>query len=569
VSSEAALPATLIEFVRARAESEPDRLYSRYLFAGRSPVETSFGALERRTRAYASAYRSAGVGKGGVTLVILEHHEDLMPAFLGAMWLGAIPAFLPIPTPKMDANRYFSNLRALIERTMPAAVMTQPALRQPIADALGGSASCALLAKDEVGDSQDLPEPASHTADDPALIQYSSGSTGLQKGATLSHRAILAEIRGVNDFFDMTREDSFLTWVPLYHDWGLVCVALHSLVLGTSFTLMSPIDWVTNPAFACRAIHEWRPTIYYQPNFAFNLMTRRVKDKDLEGIDLSSVRICCNGAEPCFFDSHEMFARRFEHAGFRRDSLSIVYGMAEVTNSVIAAGHHEPIVVDDVDRFTLQRELRAVPIAGDDPNAHRFLGVGRALHGTEYRIVDDHRQELPDRSVGEVAIRSDARMQGYFGNPDATRRSLTDDGWYYSGDMGYRANDRLFITGRKSDMMIIGGVNIYPQDVENIIAEHPHVVGGRVAAIGVDDPESGTQKMIVIVESKSTDAAVRADIARFARAEVANRLQVVISRLVHAPYMWLLKTSSGKIARIPNLRRLDELTGTTTPQHSE
>jgi fatty-acyl-CoA synthase len=556
---------TLIEQLRARARLEPNALYSRHLFAGRAPVETSFAGLESRTRSYASAYRAAHVHKGDVVLVILEHHEDLMPAFLGAMWLGAIPAFLPTPTPKMDPKRYFSNLRALIARTTPAAVMTHDMLRQPIADAIGGESSCALLASDDVGDAPGAPEPAEHNSDDVALIQYSSGSTGLQKGAALSHRAILAEIRGVNEFFEMTRADSFLTWVPLYHDWGLVCVALHSIVLGASFTLMSPIDWVSNPALACRAIHDWRPTIYYQPNFAFNLMTRRVKDKDLEGIDLSSVRICCNGAEPCFFDSHEMFARRFEPAGFRRESLSIVYGMAEVTNSVIAAGHREPIVVDDVDRFVLQREQRAQPTAEDDPKRQRFLGVGRALLGTEYRVVDDARNELPDRSIGEVAIRSDARMHGYFGNPEATRRSLAEDGWYYSGDMGYRVGERLFITGRKSDMMILGGVNIYPQDVENIIAEHPEVVGGRVAAIGVDDSESGTQKMIVIVESKSTDPAVLADIARHARAEVANRLQVVISRLVHAPYMWLIKTSSGKIARLPNLRRIDELTGGAQP----
>jgi len=173
-------------------------------------------------------------------------------------------------------------------------------------------------------------------------------------------------------------------------------------------------------------------------------------------------------------------------------------------------------------------------------------------------VVDDDRNELPERHVGEVAIRSRARMHGYHRNPEATEAALAPDGWYYSGDMGYRVGDLLFITGRKSDMIIVGGVNIYPQDIENIVAEHPASVPGRIAAVGVDDPELGTQKIVLIVESKSTDPAVLADLAQFARTEISQRLDVVVHRIVHVPHMWLIKTSSGKIARLPNYRRLDE-----------
>jgi acyl-CoA synthetase (AMP-forming)/AMP-acid ligase II len=150
-------------------------------------------------------------------------------------------------------------------------------------------------------------------------------------------------------------------------------------------------------------------------------------------------------------------------------------------------------------------------------------------------------------------------MHGYHNNPAATAASRDADGWYYTGDMGYRAGGILFITGRKSDMIIVGGVNIYPQDIEAIVGEHPHAVAGRVAAIGVDDPELGTQKVVLIVESKSEDPEVHKDIAAWARREVGQRLNVVVHRVVHAPYTWLIKTSSGKIARIPNLKRLPEL----------
>ena len=553
-------PRTLVDYLRWHGSRQPDKLYSRYLFDGRDPVEVTFGETLERTRRVAAGLAARGVGKGSLVLIILEHHQDLMPAFLGAMWLGAIPAFLQDPHAKIDPKRYYRNLEGLIEASAPKAILTRSAVRDLLEKVAPSSpGGPLLLTMDDVSGEDLAGDPEAHGPEDVAAIQYSSGSTGLQKGAMLSHRAILAEIQGVGEFFEITDDDVFLTWVPLYHDWGLFCVALHSLTIGTSYILISPLDWVRRPVMVFEAATRYRPTIYYHPNFAFNFMTLRIKDKEMEGLDLSSLRLTCNGAEPCFYESHKMFVDRFEPWGLRRDSLGIVYGMAEVTNSVFAAGHREPIAVDPVDRFILQKEQRAEPVVVEDPTAQYMLGVGRALRDTEYRIVDDHRKELPDREVGEVAIRSRAVMHGYHMNPEATSNSLDAEGWYFTGDMGYRVGGTLFITGRKSDLIIVSGVNIYPQDIEAIVGEHPHAVAGRVAAIGVDDFELGTQKIVLIVESKSNDPKVHQEIAQYARTEVAQRLRVTIGRVVHAPHTWLIKTSSGKIARKPNLERLPEL----------
>ena len=552
-------PDTLIRHLVHRATERPEALYARWIFPDREPVEMTYRELSDRTRQFATAYREAGVEKGDVVLVVLPHHEDLMPAYLGAIWLGGIPSFLPSLTAKLDPTRYFDNLAGLMERTGPRAIMTYPQLRDELQSVSAPTAKPAILVSEEVDAAPMQGPPIDHEAEDIALIQYSSGSTGMQKGAALSHRAVLAEIAGVTEFFELQEEDSFLTWVPLYHDWGLVCVALHAIPLGTHFTLIDPVHWVMQPAVACEAIHRYRPTVYYHPNFAFNFMTRRVRDEEMEGLDLSSVRICSNGAEPCFFDSHEMFADRFEKWGFRRESLAIVYGMAEVTNSVFAAGHKEPIQVDPIDRTLLQGEHRAAPVDDDHPQVIRMLGVGRPLAGTRFRIVDDNYKEVPERHVGEVEIQSRAAFHGYYRNPEATAKA-DDNGWYVTGDLGYRVGNILFITGRKSDLIILGGVNIYPQDVENIISEHPDVVAGRVAAIGVDDPELGTQRLIVIVESRSEDPETLREIAEFSRFQVQIRLGVDIDEMHHAPYRWLIKTSSGKIARIPNYQRLSELT---------
>ncbi len=553
------MPDTLIDWLRYHADIRPDATYARFLFTD-SEQTMDYGTTLKRTQEYAAAYKAAGVKQGSVVLVVMEHHIDLMPAFLGVMWLGGIPAFLPHPNPKIDPARYYTNLKGLIDRSKPFAVLTSDAVCEVLAEGLPDGPDKPILMTVANVTGERCEQPAAHGPEDVSLIQYSSGSTGLQKGAALSHRAILAEIDGVGDFFGITEADSFFTWVPLYHDWGLVCVALHALTLGTVYTLQAPIDWVKKPVTAFQHVDKYKPTIYYHPNFAFNLMTQRIKDEDMDGLDISSLRLVCNGAEPCFYESHRDFEERFKRWGLPEGSLGIVYGMAEVVNSVIAAGHKEPIVVDRVSREILQSEMRAEPKEGESgPEVQVLLGVGRGLRGTEFKIVDEDREPLGERLVGEVAIKSRAAMHGYYGNEEATARSTDAEGWYYTGDMGYRVGDLLFITGRKSDMMIVGGVNIFPQDIEAIVGEHPHAVAGRIAAIGMDDPESGTQKILLIVESKTDDPAILKDIARFARVEVSQRLDVVISRVVHAPYTWLIKTTSGKIARIPNLKRLPEL----------
>ena len=451
-------PRTIIDHLRRRAAESPDALHARYLFPDRDPAEQTYGQLEQRTRQYAKSLADAGTAKGSVVLVILQHHPDMMPAFYGAMWLGAIPAFLPFPTGRLHIGKYFNDLRALIGTTEPHAIITYQQLAEELTDLLGefDSPPKVLLQEDIAEDHPLQGDPAPADPEDVSLIQYSSGSTGLQKGAALSHRAILAECDGVGDFFGMSGDDVFITWVPLYHDWGLVCDAIHPLVLGAEFILMSPIQWVGRPASILDAITKYKATVYWMPNFAFNFMTTRVKDEDLDGIDLSSLKLCGNGAEPCLYESHEMFAERFASVGFKREALGIVYGMAEVVNSVIGAGNREPITVDCIDKSKLQEEHRAVPVAEDDPNAFKMLGVGRGFQGTTFKIIDDDLGEVPDRTVGEVAILSKALFHGYYNNPEATAKSL-DDGWYISGDLGYRANGILHITGRKSDLIIIGG----------------------------------------------------------------------------------------------------------------
>ena len=244
-------------------------------------------------------------------------------------------------------------------------------------------------------------------------------------------------------------------------------MAIASVELGCEYSLLAPAHWIAKPVAIFEEITKRKSTCYWLPNFAFNYSAQRVKEEELAGIDLSSLTVTSNGAEPCFYDSHEMFYERFKKVGLRRESLAIVYGMAEVVNTVLAIGGagNEPIQVDPIDRKIFQEELRAVPAPPGHPNIQRMLSTGRALPGTEFRLVDDQMREVPERIIGEVLFRSNAVMHGYYGNPDATAAALKD-GWYVTGDMGYRVGDLLYVTGRKKDLIILGGNNVYPQDIE-------------------------------------------------------------------------------------------------------
>lgn len=554
----AAAPSTLIGWVRERAARAGDRLNARYVFPGRPDATFTFRELELASRRYAAAYARAGVAAGDAVVILLDHGPDLMPAFHGAQWIGAVPAFLQVPTARVRFDYYVQDLAPLLERMKPRAILLAPELRDALRDHLPKDAR--LLVPGDLRPDELAGDPVESDPEATCVVQFSSGSTGRRKGTALSHRAILNEIQSFAEYFRLGESDHIAAWLPLYHDWGLILVTLASVVVGCPYTLMAPADWIGNPASIFQQIHRHRVTCHWLPNFAFNFSAQRVRDEELDGLDLSCLRAVTNGAEPTFHESHKMFLRRFAKAGLRREALAIVYGMAEVVCVVVAVGGvgNPQIVVDAIDRKTLLEDQRAVPAAPGAAGVQNVLSSGRCLRGTEMRIVDERFDDVPERVVGQVLFRSNALMNGYYLNPEATAACMRD-GWYVTGDLAYRVGDLLFFTGRKKDLIIIGGTNLYPQDVEEIVFRHPNVVAGRAVAIGVDDAELGTQKLIVIAETRSDDAEARRDVVRTVRREVQARVGVHVDRVYFAPPRWLLKTPSGKIARQPNLQRLHEL----------
>lgn len=381
-----------------------------------------------------------------------------------------------------------------------------------------------------------------------AFLQHSSGTTGLQKGVALSHDAVLNQLASYSDAIALNAQDVIVSWLPLYHDMGLIAGFLLPLVQGIPLVLMSPFDWVQHPALLFRAIHEYRGTLCWLPNFAYNHCARRIRARDLEGVSVASMRMFVNCSEPVYAESHALFLERFASIGVTPQMLTVSYAMAENTFAVTQtpAGHIPRL--DMVDRAALEEQLVAQPA---EPGAHAVTKVscGRPIANTSVSVLDDVGNPLPERHVGELAVQSDCMLSGYYRRDDL---QPFRDGWYLTGDRGYLADGEVYVVGRSKDLIINAGKNIYPQDIEALVNTVPGVHAGRVVAFGVPDVREGTELIAVVAEVDSQDEEERQSIARAIRQMVAQGSTITVSYVTLVDSKWLIKTSSGKIARAAN-----------------
>ncbi|HJS73268.1 MAG TPA: AMP-binding protein, partial [Vicinamibacteria bacterium] len=391
--------------------------------------------------------------------------------------------------------------------------------------------------------------PSSSASEAPALIQYTSGSTGDPKGVLLSHENLLTNIRAIGDTVKMSPADVGVSWLPLYHDMGLIGAWLTPMFFGFPVAIFSPTAFLARPSKWLEAIHRKRGTISPAPNFAYELCARKVADEDLEGLDLSSWRAALNGAEPIPARSLERFEQKFAKCGFRKTSFLPVYGLAEssllLTAPVLGA---EPRI-EPTDRDLFQREGIARAPVGSAFEPLRFVSVGKPISGHEIRIVDEQGEELPDRREGRLLFRGPSAMKGYFANPAATAAITRADGFFDSGDRAFVAEGDVFITGRDKDLIIKGGRNLQPQEIEAAASAVPGVRGGSVVAFGVPDAASGTERVVVLVETREDRASERERIGREVARSVSELVGVPPDEVVPIPPRVLPKTSSGKIRR--------------------
>jgi fatty-acyl-CoA synthase len=334
---------------------------------------------------------------------------------------------------------------------------------------------------------------------------------------------------------------------------GLIAGFILPILSQVPLVMMSPFDWVRAPFKLMQAISKYRGTLAWLPNFAYNFSAQKIRDRHLEGVDLSTWRAAINCSEPVHWTSHQMFLERFKEYGFRAQALATSYAMAENVFAVTQGGIHEPVATDVIDRKAFQEQKIARP-AQEGDGSLTMVSSGVAIGNTEIRILDAERRELPDRQLGEIALRSDCMLTGYYNRPQITAEAFHGD-WFLTGDIGYRVDDELYVSGRKKDLIIVGGKNIYPQDIENLAGDVQGVHPGRVVAFGVFSEQMGSEEVIVIAESDVEEADERQRIANGIRQAVTKGSDVALRYVEVVDRDWLIKTSSGKIARSANRER--------------
>lgn len=539
---------TIVDVLAWHAERTPDRTHIYLREDDGSETPLTYGWLWTEARAIAGSLSDRGIRRGDTVAIMLRTERHFFPTFMGALVAGCIPVPLYPPFRADRIEEYVSRQIGILQNAGARVLISFKEVERVAGLLVHQVPSLDAVVRPDTLVAEPS-APVATDASDGALIQYTSGSTGLPKGVYLTHANLLANIRALVQGLEMGSDDVGISWLPLYHDMGLIGAWLGTFYVGAPLVLMSPLAFLARPVRWLQAFDQHHGTIAAAPNFAYDLCTTRITDAELDGLNLSSARVLLNGAETVSPDTLSRFFDRFEPYGLQRTALCPVYGLAECSVGLAAPVVGTPPRIDAVRRTTFQETGEAAPAAVDDESALRFVSCGHALPNHELIVIDESGGRAPERRQGQIRFRGPSATAGYYRNEEATRTLIGDDGWLSTGDLGYIADGDLFITGRAKDLIIKGGRNLYPHEAEAVVGAVDGVRTGCVAAFGVVDEARGTEQFVVVAETRVTEADARDALQRAISNEVTNALGVAPDRVVLAPAGAVSKTSSGKIRR--------------------
>ncbi len=518
-----------------------------FTFVGRDREERywAYEAMEEEAHRRAAFLQAMGVQKGDrVALVIPEPHEFVL-TFLGASVAGAVPVPIYPRASFKNADSYVDILAHVVGSSGAKLVFCMEGNRGVVEQIGTRGVDARIL---DVTASFDGTAPGWDqpivTPDDLCFLQFTSGSTSKPKGVMVTHGNLVANASAFlgPHGLDRNDEDKGVSWLPLFHDMGLIGFVLGTLVCDIPVVLLPTETFARSPGLWLETITKHRGTITYAPNFAYQLVTKRVKERQMANLDLSSVRVAGSGAEPIRARTLQAFADKFAAAGFSNKAFLPSYGMAEATLAITFHPLGTEMVVDRVDAKAMQD---GVAREADDSTdtVLELVGCGRGFPEHEVLVVDEQGNALPERRVGHVITRGPSVTGGYFQNDEATAEGYKD-GWLQTGDLAYFADGHLFICGRLKDLIIIRGANHYPQDIEWSVSDLEGVRRGNVFAFSV--MRDGTEELIVAAEANRKDAErLRTEIAR----TVQREFGLTPAEVLILPVGTLPKTSSGKAQR--------------------
>ena len=540
---------TLTEALAWHAANYPDRKHITLLGQTGDEDILTYGDLYAEAKAIGGSLQRRGLQPREAVVLMLPTGRDYFRCFMGVLLAGGIPVPVYPPTRQSQLDDHARRYRAILRNCQAAALITVPEGRalallfKAQTDTLRFIATAAELYL--AADGIDI--PAIH-ADDTAFLQYTSGSTGHPKGVLLTHGNLLANIRAAGAALRVQTGDVFVSWLPLYHDMGLIGAWFGTLYHATPLIIMSPLSFLARPQRWLWAIHRYRGTLSAAPNFAYDLCARRIADADLDGMDLGSWRTALNGAESVNAATLRRFNARFSRYGFRPETMAPVYGLAEASLALTIPPLDRGPLIDRIDRKAFAERGIAIPAAETDPAAIEFVACGQPISGHEVRIADEGGRELPDRHQGHLQFRGPSATRGYYRNADATRDLIKGE-WLDPGDLAYVAQGDIYITGRTKDLVIRAGRNIHPHELEDAIGHIHGVRKDRIAVFGSPDPQTGTERLIVVAESRESRPDKREQILARINEIATDLAGGPPDTVVLAPPGTVLRTSSGKIRR--------------------
>jgi 1-acyl-sn-glycerol-3-phosphate acyltransferase len=549
--------ATLQEVLNWHVRAHPER--RQILLSGDNgqKEEIRYRELEEGALKVAAGLLADDLTPGNPVAIMLATGREYFYSFLGILVAGGVP--VPI-YPPLRASQLEDHLRrhtGILLNAQAFALVTLPEAKNLARLLKTYVPSLRTVATvEELSRAGGIPTPCPAKPDDIALLQYTSGSTGNPKGVVLTHSNLLANIRTMGRALNVSSRDVFVSWLPLYHDMGLIGAWLGSLYYGFTLSVMSPLAFLARPQRWLWAIHEDGGTLSGGPNFAYELCLRKIQDRDIDGLDLSTWRFAFNGAEPVNASTIQGFAKRFARYGFKPGALAPVYGLAESSVGLAFPPAGRGLVVDRIKRTPFTESEKAIPAAKDEPDVLCFVACGRPLPGHEIRIVDAAGRELPEREQGRLEFKGPSSTSGYYRNPDETRGLFHGD-WLDSGDYAYLAEGDVYLTGRAKDVIIRAGRNIHPQQLEEAVGDLPGIRKGCVAVFGTADPATGTERVVVLAETREEDPASCDGLRRQINNLALDLLGVPLDDIVLTAPHTVPKTSSGKIRRAASKERYE------------
>lgn len=511
----------------------------------------TWSALERDCKRYLGRYQEAGVAPSTEILIFLRHTPDLYASYFGAMLGGLVPSFMPCSSPKQDPQIYWASHKELLNHIRPGAIVASTdtfeemkaagldfgrAKRIPI-DAIGALA----------GELSSPPEEAI------ALLQHSSGTTGRKKGVALSYDAIADQVESYGEAIRVADNDVIVSWLPLYHDMGLIACCVLPAYFGIPIVHLDPFHWLAKPDLLFDCIDKYSGTLTWLPNFAFEHLVRTERRR-AERFRLGGMKAFINCSEPCKAKTFDRFLEAFSVAGVRPAHLQCCYAMAESVFAVSQTRIGSPVNRLTVDSTALDRGM--IPIdCVDNQRAVTLLETGQPISGISVTIHDEGHAVLPDGVVGEIGLSGKFMFSGYNKNPRETARKC-HGGIYFTGDVGFLREGHLYILGRTDDMIVINGRNLFAHEVESVLANIDGLKAGRSVALSVFDETQGTSVLALIGEKERTASRSEAEIRSEILMRVFSTFAIHPRRVELVDEGWLVKTTSGKISRKENITKL-------------